>query len=211
MPFQWLLYKGDAYRGTARVQQAWIVVPGAQHSYNFWANTGQTRNYAPPSPQGPKDANGNNTLLSTLIPGDDPYGEFSYSGADEDMQPSDCFVWNAAGHASTANMQFSGSPVFSPPVATVPFGGTAADPLELASPPIYWNMKVVINESNPAAPTAYVVASHTCYPAHIVKVNGTVIYNFQPVGNDIVTIGNCLIVTYPLITAQGPTVQVSTQ
>jgi len=93
MPFNWLRYKGDAYRGTARVQQAWIVIPGAQHSYNFWANTGPTRNYAPPSPQGPNDANGNRTLLSTLIPGDDPYGGLSYSGADEDMVADDCFAW----------------------------------------------------------------------------------------------------------------------
>jgi hypothetical protein len=134
-PFNWLVYKGDAYRGTARVQQAWIVIPGAQHSYNFWANAGPTRNYAPPSPQGPKDVNGNNTLLSALIPGDDPYGENSYSGSDEDMKPDDCFVWNAADHASTATMQQSGSPVFSAPTTTLPFGGTGSNPLEPLSPP----------------------------------------------------------------------------
>jgi len=108
-------------------------------------------------------------------------------------------------------MQQSGGPVFSPPTATVPFGGTGSNPLEGESPPIYWGINVAINESNPAAPTAYVTGSHTCYPAHIVKVNGTVIYSFQPAANDIKTIAGCLYQASPLTTVQGSAVQVGTQ
>jgi hypothetical protein len=108
-------------------------------------------------------------------------------------------------------MQQGGDPFFSPPTATVPFYGTAANPLEPLSPSIEWGLSVVINESNPAAPTAYVAGLHTCYPAHIVKVNGTVIYSFQPAGNDLKTIALCLYQASTPTTVQGPAVHVGTQ
>jgi hypothetical protein len=54
-------------------------------------------------------------------------------------------------------------------------------------------MNVVVNESNPAAPQASVNYNHTCYPAHIVKVNGTTVYSYLPPYNNIAYLANCLL------------------
>jgi hypothetical protein len=111
-------------------------------------------------------------------------------------------------------MQQSLSPTYSPPVTTVPFTGSAQNPLEPpVAPSIYWYMNVVINESTPSAPTAYVVPSHTCYPAHVVKVNGTVVYSYTPTRNDPFYLVECLAPTnvLPLVTVQQGTYQVGTQ
>jgi hypothetical protein len=210
-PFNWIIYKGDKNRGTARVQQSWIVIPGAQHSYNFFANTGPTRNYASPSPLGVPDVNGA-TLDSTPVPGANIYTGL-YTGLDEDNVAGDCSKWNQAGHGSTAQMQQSSftNPTFGT-VTTVPFSGAGTNPLEPPiAPPIYWNMKVIINETNPGSPTAYVIPSHTCYPAHIVKVNGTVVYSYQPAFNDPFYLTSCLEQFSPLVTIQQGTVQVNPQ
>jgi hypothetical protein len=82
---------------------------------------------------------------------------------------------------------------------TVNFVGSAKDPLEpqTLSPSISWNLTVTINESNPAAPTAQVYGTHTCYPAHNVKVNGTVVYDSQanyhmPAYNNVAYLAGCL-------------------
>jgi hypothetical protein len=204
-PFNWIIYKGDKNRGTARVQQSWIVIPGAHYSYNFSANTGPTRNYAPPSPLGPPDANGR-TLDSNPSPGADMYTGL-YTGQDEDNLPADCFKWNAAGHGDTSQMQQSpfSNTTFSPPTTTISFSGRGTNPLELLAPPIYWNMQLVIDESNPNLPTASVVPSHTCYPEHIVKVNGTTVYDYVPKSNSSWYLARCLAKLLPLVTEpQGP-------
>ncbi len=166
---RFLLYMGDAYRGTFRTSQSLLVTPDTQTSGSFQANVGQTRNYGYGSP-----ANG-----STL------------SSADEDGIPNDCYLWNNAGTANTNNMQYYGVSYPTGTQAQITLDGAGSNPLT-PSPPIEWNMTVTINDSTPSQPTAIVNYSHTCYPAHQVKVNGTVVYSYQPPRNDMAYIGGCL-------------------
>jgi len=114
------------------------------------------------------------------------------SSADEDGKYNDCYLANATGHASTGSMSvtvsFPGSHA-----ATAGLSGSAGNPLVFFSGyPTSWNMAVSLNDAAPSAPTAQAVASHTCYPAHTVTVNGTTIYNFQPTDNSLTTITKCL-------------------
>ena len=53
-------------------------------------------------------------------------------------------------------------------------------------------MTVFVDETNPASPQSYVNFDHTCYPAHIVKVNGQVVYSYQPPYNNSVYLSLCL-------------------
>src|ERR1019366_2659165 len=55
-----VLYKGDALRGTYRTTQSVITIPNAVWDYNFYYNTGPTRNYGYGSP-----ANGSNANLDS--------------------------------------------------------------------------------------------------------------------------------------------------
>jgi hypothetical protein len=56
--------------------------------------------------------------------------------------------------------------------------------LTLWNPPvgdaISWNVGILIDDSNPSASTISGTVFHTCYPAHIVKVNGMVVYEWKP-------------------------------
>ena len=74
----------------------------------------------------------------------------------------------------------------SPSLGTLSLTGSGTNPLEPLSPPIVWDIKVQIQNYNPtgstANPFARVTGSHTCYPAHTVKVNNTVIYDSQDYG-----------------------------
>ena len=68
---------------------------------------------------------------------------------------------------------------------------------------IQWNMAVNINDSNPQSPTATVqYASHVCYPAHIVKVNGATVYEHQPNANTTTFLFGCLTSIIGNITGQ---------
>jgi hypothetical protein len=67
---------------------------------------------------------------------------------------------------------------------------------------INWNINTVVNDPNPAQPTAYVNYNHTCYPAHIVKVNNQVIYTYTPPSNTPAYIGLCLTGINPHVTGQ---------
>lgn len=82
---------------------------------------------------------------------------------------------------------------------SVLLSGSAGNPLEPPGADISWSMLVNVDDTNKASPTAYVVYSHTCYPAFNVKVNGTVIYDSQqiqplgyPLSNATAYIGACL-------------------
>jgi hypothetical protein len=187
-----LLYLGDAFRHSHRTDQAVIVIPDAMKEYNFSYDVGQTRNYGFGSPV-------NGSTIQSVFTG------FSYSGADEDPTPNDCFLWNAAAYADTSNMRQHS---ISYPYATqaqVHFFGYAGNPLDLSlglGPigAINWDMNVVIDDSTPTAPTAYVNFNHTCYPAHIVKVNGTVIYEKLPTYNNSAYVAACLLQIIPKTT-----------
>jgi hypothetical protein len=168
------IYGGDAYRGTYRTTQSILVLPTGQStgtSTSFFAGTGPTRNYGIGSP-----VNGS-TLSSTPTTSDIFNGP--YSGADEDGVPNDCLLWNAKGHADTSAM-LGHSVTFVSSTSSVNLYGFGANPLEQFEPPglgVSWNMTVNIDSSKK---TAFVNYTHTCYPAHIVKVNGTVVYSYIP-------------------------------
>lgn len=179
-----LIYKGDANYGTYRAAQSVVVIPDSARDYNFYPNTGPTRNYGSASPANGLGAN----LSSYPLTGDIYFG--AYGGSDEDNVADDCFLWNAAGHGSTDSMS---AYTTSYPYATqAHLYGSASNPLENPSPPITWDMNVVVDDSNPSSPTSYVNYNHTCYPAHIVKVNGTVVYSYQPPYNNPVYLASCL-------------------
>src|ERR1700722_20121341 len=87
-----------------------------------------------------------------------------------------------------------------PHQAQIHFSGSGGNPLEPAAVlfAITWDIRVVIDTSNPLVPTALVNYNHTCYPNHQIKVtnnaNGavTTIYNFQATGdNSIAHISSC--------------------
>jgi hypothetical protein len=114
-----------------------------------------------------------------------------YSGADEDGVPNDCLFWNANGHANTSAM-LGHSVTFVSSTSSVNLYGFGANPLENSfggTVGISWNMTVNIDSSKN---TAFVNYTHTCYPAHIVKVNGTVVYSYDRPSNDTPYITGCL-------------------
>jgi hypothetical protein len=207
-----IIYKGDAFRQTYRTTQSVVMIPGASHNYSVFVNTGPTRNYGAASPSGPPDSNGatlGSVALSDIYSG-------AYAGSDEDDAPGDCYKWNAKGQSATTNMGPSNVTLsygLANSGASVTFTGSAKDPLEpqLVSPAISWNLTVTINESNPAAPTAQVSGSHTCYPAHIIKVNGTVVYDSlrdygMPARNTTQYLAECLTGIFaPVQVGIGPT------
>lgn len=174
-------------------------------SYNFYVNTGATRNYGYGSPANGPDANLDSHPLGDLYQG-------LYSGLDEDNVGGDCSKWNAAGHAATTNMQTYSVSYPYATQAQVHLSGSAANPLE-PGPAIVWNMNVVVDDSNPASPTAYVNYSHTCYPAHIIKVNGAIVYTYLPSGNSEFYLAACLFQApgHGLVTGVSATVPVQPQ
>ncbi len=54
--------------------------------------------------------------------------------------------------------------------------GSGSNPLENPLATITWNMFIVPSDY-PNNPSVTVNYQHTCYPAHIIKVNGTVVYS----------------------------------
>jgi hypothetical protein len=166
-----LIYKGDLNRGTFRTSESVFVVPDAPLFTNQVEQTGTTENYGFGSP----------VHLPNL------------SSADEDGLYNDCHLANEIGHAGTSGMNISVTfPDTDPYTATVGMWGGAPDPLISYAWPITWNMAIFLDDAAVTAPTAYVVASHTCYPAHTVTVNGTVIYNYTPTDNSLATVTLCL-------------------
>jgi hypothetical protein len=164
-----LLYMGDGNRGTYRSTESINIVPDTHSSSGFFADTGQTRNYSRGSP-----VNGN-----------------TLSSADEDGIPDDCILWNDAGKADPSGFSHDESFPYSHQGQSH-FAGSTCNPLEPCAT-IDWDMRTVIDTSNPQAPTAYVNYNHTCYPAHQVKVNGQVVYNYTPPSNDPSYVSSCLL------------------
>ena len=177
--------RGDRYRKTYRTTEYAVLVPGASRIYNRYVNTGPTRNYGRSSPSGP-----NNTLDSRPLNPDNLYTS-EYVGSDEDPTGFDCYLWNRKDQGDLTGMlpmDFHLVPTFgsSPSIDTLSLTGSGTNPLEPLSPPIVWDIKVQIQNYNPtgstANPFARVTGSHTCYPAHTLKVNNTVIYDSQDYG-----------------------------
>jgi hypothetical protein len=99
---------------------------------------------------------------------------------------------------------------FGSPITEVSLSGTGANPLESPLAQIKWSLTVSLDVTDPNHPKAWV--SHrvtTCYPAHVLKVNGMIVYSPpQPPRNDISYIsyiGACLLSEGSAITPSTPT------
>jgi len=178
------LYKGDAFRGTYRTSQSIFVVPDKQFYDNFVPNAGPTRNYGAGSPL-------NGSTLSSAPATSDIYNG-QYVGNDEDNIQFDCTLWNDRGKADLSTMQgrFVSFPTGNQ--AQINLNGLGQDPLEFKIGGIKWNANITIDDSNASQPTATVNITHTCYPAHTVKVNGMTVYDQQPLFNNTVYLLSCL-------------------
>ena len=150
------IYIGDANRGTYRAVEQLQVIPDLQQSSNFFNDIGESRNYGNGSP-----ANGS-TLSST----------------DEDGIANDCWLWNNAKKTPQPTSYDVSYPYAHQ--AQVHYVGSVYNSLESSIATITWDMRTVLDTTNPQSPTAYVNYNHTCYPAHQIKVNGAVIYSYIP-------------------------------
>lgn len=199
------LYKGDAFRGTFRTSQSIFVVPDKQVYDNFLPNAGPTRNYGAGSPVNGFFAN----LDSTPATSDIYNGP--YNGADEDNVQFDCLLWNDRGKADLGPMQGNSVSFPTGTQAQVNLNGLGQDPLEFKIGGIKWNATVTIDDSNRGQPTASVNITHTCYPAHIVKVNGGPVYCYQPAFNTTVYLVSCLTFLSQKTASSGPVTLPSAQ
>src|SRR5713101_809021 len=165
------IYMGDANRGTYRTAEQIHVIPDLQNYSGYFEDTGQSRNYGQGSP-----ANGPTSNLSN---------------ADEDGIANDCYLWN---NANKIYQPFDYDVTFPyAHQAQVHQFGSAYNPLENSSATITWDMRTVLDTTNQQSPTAYVNYNHTCYPAHQIKVNGTVIYSYTPPDNSPPYLFDCLV------------------
>jgi hypothetical protein len=192
------IYKGDAYEGTYRTRESLLVVPSAQKYTNLFARGGPTRNYQVPT----SPANGLFANLSSTAIGD-PWSGL-YTGVDEDQYGLDCYRWNNKGEADNSGMR-GVSVTFGNPITQVNLSGQGSNPLEPAVAKIKWNLTISLDVTDPKNPKAWVSGgTTTCYPAHIVKVNGVKVYEWIPGQNDIKYIGGCLITSGSPITPSPP-------
>ncbi len=182
------LYRGDAFRGTYRTTQSIFTVVDKSFYDTFLPNAGPTRNYGYGSP-----ANGQGSNLSSSLASSDIYNG-PYTGADEDNVQFDCVTWNDRGKADLSNMQ-GHSVTFFPGSnqAQVNLNGLGQDPLEPQIGGVKWNAIVTLNDANPSQPTAQVTITYTCYPAHIVKVNGQKVFEYIPTINNTAYVAACLL------------------
>ena len=120
-----------------------------------------------------------------------PKNGSTLSQADLDSVYYDCYLFNNEAKAKPA---FSYTVTFPyPHQAQVLFYGAVSNPLDAAAGPITWNVRTVINTSNPTAPTGYVNYNTTCFPAHEVQVdNGTPLFSYMPSTSATAYIATCL-------------------
>ncbi len=191
------IYLGDAFRSSFRATQSVLAIPFATTgiSTNAVKNTGATRSYGVGSPV-------NGSTLSTSPASSNIY-DGPYIGADEDQVSDDCALWHQKGRATSIDMQ-TPSTSFSVQNLSTTLSGKVDNPNEQSAPGsgIKWNMSVNINSAIGNATIAY---NHTCYPAHILKINGTVVYSYLPPQNDTFYIFKCLFTPFfPVIGVTSP-------
>ncbi len=180
-----LMYRGDANRGTYRTREFMTLVPDTQQAYGFDPSTTETKNYGYGSP-----ANG-----------------VTLSNADEDGSGGDCYLYNDSGNASPSGFQRNTAFPASHQ-GQLQFYGSAADPLEYQWFDIQWNETTTINTNNPSIMTSSVTYDFTCYPSHQVKVNGNPIFTYTPGDNSTSYITLCLSHALPHVTGSVGPIQV---
>ncbi len=176
-------YIGDANRGTARAAEFITVVPDKKQVYAYGATQGQTRQYGYGSP-----ANG-----STL------------SAADEDNLSGDCHLYNGA---LTGTPTGNHDETWAVSQGQEHMSGNASDPFYSVGA-VTWDLRVVLNDPTPAAPTGYVNYNFTCYPAHQVVVNGQLLYRYTPPSNDKAYLFGCLALSPSYSKVSGQTSEVA--
>jgi hypothetical protein len=177
-----MLYLGDANRGSYRTTESLWITPDLVRSSGFFSDTGETRNYGYGSP-----ANG--STLSLL---------------DEDNIQNDCYLWNNKGKADPSGFTYDVTFPYSNQ-GQVHFAGSSSNPLESQLARISWDMRTSITTSLTSSSTALVHYNHTCYPAHQIKVNGTVVYLYTPPRNDTTYLFNCLVLQLDKVTGSQST------
>jgi hypothetical protein len=113
-------------------------------------------------------------------------------------------LFNASGYANMTNMlgdlTVTGSTSES---GSAHFDGTASNPLESSLAKISWDMRVTMDGSNPNnALVTTVNYNHTCYPAHIIKVQEYTVYYWGPPRSDPAYITGCLLLQQGKIIGQ---------
>jgi len=76
----------------------------------------------------------------------------------------------------------------------VRFHGTAFNPLEDSTAKIAWDFRVIMNGDNPTdARVTTINYDHTCFPAHIIKVQRFTTYYYGPTRTDAPYVFGCLV------------------
>lgn len=85
----------------------------------------------------------------------------------------------------------------------VRFYGTGSNPLESSLARVAWDIRVLMNGNNPTdARVTDVNYNHTCFPAHIIKVQRFTVYYWGPPRADPVYIFGCLVLQQGKIIGQ---------
>jgi hypothetical protein len=98
---------------------------------------------------------------------------------------------------------------FGNPITQVNLYGFGQNPVE-ANPPgegIKWNLVISLDTTDRDHPKAWVSGgTATCYPAHIVKVNGTKVFEQLPRYNNTFYLGYCLDLPGSVVSPSTPVV-----
>ena len=159
-----LLYRGDGFHNSYRVTQAVSLNFNESQASGYFDDTGTTENYGFGSPY-----NGANATLSY-------YDDDSVYEDDRGPNPTgtaDCFLRNAIGKAQPTGWTLNAT-VY-PSRASVTMSGKSQNPLSYKIGNIQWSM---ITNIDVGSNTGSVTYTHTCYPAHQVRVANTTLYSY---------------------------------
>lgn len=195
------IYKGD---GHADIGNGWPIQ--SARTYQDFFFQGSFNNGV--NPPGPYPAT--RSQLINSVGQIRNYGAFSpvngstLSQADEDNVPNDCYLWNQADYTDMSGMfgdlTVTGSTSES---GNAHFDGTASNPLENSTAKTAWDMRVTMDGSNPNnALVTTVNYNHTCFPAHLVKVNEWTVYHYEPSTSDATYVFGCLVLQQGKIIGQ---------
>ncbi len=193
------IYKGD---GLADIGDGWPIQSARTYQDFFFHGSFQNsaQPYTPPYQSG----------LVNSVGQTRNYGAFSpvngsiLSSADEDNVPNDCYLWNQADYADMS-MMFGDLTITGPTgeSGNAHFDGTASNPLENSTAKIAWDMRVTMDGSDPNnARVTTVDYNHTCFPAHVVKVQEWTVYHYEPPSSDTTYVFGCLVLQQGKIIGQ---------
>ena len=170
-----LLYNGNGFRNSYKTTQALSLSFSASTASGYFADTGLTTNYGAGSPY-----NGLSANLSSQD--DDPV----YYDMRTNQGTPDCYLRNEVGKADPSSWTYNAT--VNPSGALVTMKGESQNPISTPKiGSIKWNMTVHVDA---VANTGYVEYSHSCYPAHQVRVGNTNLYVYPPPSNSLAYIAH---------------------